>query len=161
MDSGSLTGMTLSTPSLLKTLKTLKIPEGLRVLSVLRTSQGGRTVAGRRRGRSSAFRPELGEALIALIRDDVSIKHAAKRIGLGVRTVYDWLAKGHAEGADSEFARWADCFAKTLEARRSDWRAERYARESEEAKQRWRGPSPREERTRSPILTGGGRLRRS
>jgi hypothetical protein len=47
-----------------------------------------------RRGRPSGFRPEIGAALIDLtINEGVPIKHAARRLGVGVRTVYDWLER--------------------------------------------------------------------
>ena len=43
-----------------------------------------------RRGRPTTFSPGVGSALIdAVLNEGMPIKHAARRLGLGARTVYD------------------------------------------------------------------------
>jgi transposase-like protein len=67
----------------------------------------------RRRGRPTRFDPEIGDALIGpVINDDVPIKHAARRLGLGPRTVYDWLQRAQGEGAAPELAEWSGRFTQ-------------------------------------------------
>lgn len=100
----------------------------------------GRVLADgrRRRGRPSTFKPEIGNVLIDLvINDDVPIVHAARRLGLGVRTVYDWLQRARDEGAVPELVKWADNFTQFLEWYREDERRVRYLREREAARRRW------------------------
>jgi hypothetical protein len=61
----------------------------------------------KRPGRPSGFRPEIGAALIDLtINEGLPIKHAARRLGVGVRTVYDWLERARNEGAAPELVEW-------------------------------------------------------
>lgn len=57
----------------------------------------------RRRGRPSRLTRELGAALIELvINDDVPIVHASRRLGLGVRTVYDGKVLLHERGGATQ-----------------------------------------------------------
>ena len=69
----------------------------------------------RRPGRPSGFRPEIGAALIDLtINEGMPIKHAARRLGVGVRTIYDWLERARREGAAPELVKWARDFNSTV-----------------------------------------------
>ena len=92
----------------------------------------------RRRGRPTRFDPEIGAALIDLVIDqDVPIVHAARRLGLGPRTVYDWLQRAQGEGAARELVKWAEDFTQFLAWYREDQRRERYLRDREAARLRW------------------------
>jgi transposase len=90
------------------------------------------------RGRPSAFCPEVGQALIDAINEGVPIKHAARRSGVGVRTVYDWLGRARRGEADAELVEWADRFTRLLDRHREAKRQERSRRDREAAKARWR-----------------------
>jgi hypothetical protein len=91
-----------------------------------------------RRGRPSGFRPEIGSALIDLtINEGLPIKHAARRLGMGVRTVYDWLERAQNEGADPDLVEWAGTCAQFLEWYRRDKRWERSVRDYKSAQVRW------------------------
>jgi transposase-like protein len=93
----------------------------------------GRVLADgrRRRGRPTRFDPEIGNALIDLvINEDVPIKHAARRLGLGVRTVYDWLERAQVKGAAPKLVKCTDQFTQFLEWYRADVRRERFRHSS-------------------------------
>jgi hypothetical protein len=92
----------------------------------------------RREGRPSRFTPEIGSGLIDLtINEGVPIKHAARRLGVGARTVYDWLERARDEGAAPELVAWAREFRQYLEWYRRDNRWERSIRDREAARLRW------------------------
>ena len=92
----------------------------------------------RREGRPSRFTPEIGAALIDLtINEGLPIKHAARRLGVGVRTVYDWLERARDEGAAPELVAWAREFRQYLEWYRRDKCRERYVQDCEAARLRW------------------------
>jgi transposase len=92
----------------------------------------------RREGRPSRFTPEIGAALIDLtINEGLPIKHAARRLGFGVRTVYDWLERARNEGAAPELVEWAGTFAQSLEGYRRDKHGEKSVRDDKVAQVRW------------------------
>lgn len=92
-----------------------------------------------RRGRPTAFSHAIGEALIDLVLNEgLPIKHAARRLGIGVRTYYDWLGCARNGGAGAELVEWADRFTRLLGRHREAKRQERSLRDREATRERWR-----------------------
>jgi hypothetical protein len=71
------------------------------------------------------------------INEGMPIKQAARRTGVGVRTVYDWLARARCDDAPAELAEWARTFSRFVEWYREDTRRERYFRDRKAARLRW------------------------
>jgi transposase len=92
-----------------------------------------------RRGRPTAFSLAIGEALIDLVLNEgLPIKHAARQLGIGVRTCYDWLERARCDGADPGLVAWAATFRRSLEQHRKKQRLSRSRRDREAARERWR-----------------------
>jgi hypothetical protein len=89
----------------------------------------------------------IGAGLIDLtINEGLPIKHAARRLCVGVRTVYDWLERAQKQGAAPELVAWAGTFVQYLEWYRRDKRRERLIHDCEAARlRRQRFKASREE----------------
>jgi transposase-like protein len=79
---------------------------------------GSRMCAVSRLGRPSRLTPAVADAIVEAVRNGATVKTAAATVGVGRRTVYDWLEQGRREPHGRFVARLE---AALDEARQPSW----------------------------------------
>src|SRR4051812_38809883 len=101
----------------------------------------GGVIPGRRAGRPTRFSPAVGADLISLYESErLTLAEAARRVGIGVRTLHDWLRRGRAEveGADPAIVAWSGRLRAAIDRRRQESWDRARARDRAAGQARWR-----------------------
>ncbi|MEW4568520.1 hypothetical protein AB1L88_11705 [Tautonia sp. JC769] len=88
-----------------------------------------------RGGRPTKFSAELGETIIDLLRQSVPRREIAARVGVGWRTLQEWLRRGRA--GEEGFSTWAERFDLVAGLIREQRIEESWQRQEAESKERW------------------------
>ena len=92
-------------------------------------------MSGARGGRPTKFSPELGAEILRLLAAGRSRAEIAEAVGIGKRSLQDWLARGR--DGEPPFAAWADRFDATMEVVRRRRIRANWQRYDAASKERW------------------------
>src|SRR4051812_34589094 len=87
----------------------------------------------RKAGKPSRFDARVADDIVDLAAQGATIKAIASTVGIGERTLHEWLERGAA--GDPTFASWARRVRAWIWLRRMERREERYLREEAAAKE--------------------------